>query len=58
MTTVRLPIDEMGHYAIHLLLDRMQGGHKSVTRIELEPELVVRNSCRDAYEGIWSDYVI
>lgn len=45
LTTVRLPREEMGKFAMYLLWDRMNGGHKSVTRIELEGELMIRSSC-------------
>lgn len=45
LTTVRLPKEEMGKFAMYLLLDRIRGGHKGVVKMELEGELVVRNSC-------------
>lgn len=51
LTTVRLPKDEMGKFAMYLLLDRMRGNHKSVARIELEGELMIRNSCFPAEES-------
>lgn len=58
LTTVHLPKDEMARFALHLLLDRMKGGHKSVVRMELEGKLMVRNSCADVAESVWSDYMI
>lgn len=48
LTTVRLPREEMGKFAVSLLLDRIRGGHTSMTRIELEGKLIVRNSCPPA----------
>ncbi len=45
LTTVRLPKEEMGKFAMYLLLDRMRGGHKGAVKMELEGKLVVRNSC-------------
>lgn len=45
LSTVRLPKDEMGKFAISLLTDRMDGGHTSITRIELEGKLIIRSSC-------------
>lgn len=45
LTTVRLPKEEMGKFAVMLLLDRMKGGHKGVVRIELESRLMIRESC-------------
>ncbi len=44
LSTVRLPKDEMGKFAIHLLTDRLSGGHSSVARIELEGTLIQRSS--------------
>jgi DNA-binding LacI/PurR family transcriptional regulator len=58
LTTVRLPKDEMGKFAIYLLIDRMRGGHKGVVRTELEGKLMVRNSCTSVEESGWSDYYI
>jgi len=46
LTTVRLPRDEMGRMALKLLLDRIQNGHRSVIRMELEGQLMVRESCQ------------
>ena len=58
LTTVRLPKEEMGKFALYLLVDRMRGGHKSVVRTELEGKLMVRNSCVGTDEGGWRDYCI
>lgn len=58
LTTVRLPKDEMGRFALHLLLDRIKGGHKGVVRIELEGKMMIRESCTTVEESIWSDYRI
>lgn len=58
LTTVRLPKEEMGKFALYLLLDRMKGGHKSVVRTELEGKLIIRNSCTSVQESGWSDYCI
>lgn len=58
LTTVRLPKDEMGKFAIELLLDRMRSGHKSVVRMEMEGKLMIRNSCNPVGESVWSDYCI
>ncbi len=58
LTTVALPKEEMGKFALYLLIDRMRGGHKSVVRTELEGKLMIRNSCTTADEGGWSDYCI
>ena len=58
LTTVRLPKDEMGKFALYLLLDRMKGGHRSVVKTELEGKLVIRNSCTAVEASTWSDYCI
>jgi sulfate transport system ATP-binding protein/LacI family transcriptional regulator/LacI family repressor for deo operon, udp, cdd, tsx, nupC, and nupG len=58
LTTVRLPKDEMGRFALYILIDRIQGGHKAVVRTELEGHLMLRNSCTDVADGDWSNYCI
>lgn len=58
LTTVRLPKDEMGKFALYMLLDRIRGGHKGVVRTELEGKLMIRNSCMAVGESSWSDYII
>lgn len=58
LTTVSLPKEEMGKFALYLLLDRMRGGHKSEVRTELEGKLMIRNSCTPVEESGWSDYCI
>ncbi len=50
LTTVALPKVEMGRFAVYLLLDRIGGKHDSITTMELEGRLVVRESCTDAPE--------
>ena len=47
-----------GGYALFLLLDHMNGGHKSVTRIKLEVQLMRRESCRDVSETEECEYYI
>ncbi len=58
LTTVRLPKDEMGKFAMYLLLDRIRNGHKGVVRAELEGKLMLRNSCTPVEESCWNDYCI
>lgn len=58
LTTVRLPKEEMGKFAMLLLIDRLQGGHNSVVRTELEGKLMIRNSCKSVEDGDWVDYYI
>lgn len=58
LTTVHLPKEDMGKFALWLLLDRINNGHKAVTRMELECKLMVRSSCTSAQENGWNDYCI
>ena len=58
LTTVRVPRDEMGRLALMTLLDRIRGGHNSVIRVEVESKLMIRESCFDVSESVWSDYCI
>jgi DNA-binding LacI/PurR family transcriptional regulator len=58
LTTVRLPKDEMGRFALYLLLDRIQGGHQGIVRSEFGGSLMIRNSCTNVEQGVWCDYVI
>ena len=45
LTSVRLPKEEMGKFALYLLVDRLSGGHKGIVRTELEGKLMIRESC-------------
>ena len=45
LSTVSLPKEEMGRFAVMLLYDRIVGGHKSVIKMELDGHLVLRESC-------------
>lgn len=58
LTTVRLPKEEMGKFALYLLLDRIRGGHTGVARIEVEGKLIKRRSCSPYNSGEWTDYCI
>lgn len=44
LTTIRQPMQQIGHYAFLTLLHKKQGD-KSVTRLEVVPQLVIRRSC-------------
>ncbi|MCD8357410.1 MAG: LacI family transcriptional regulator [Clostridia bacterium] len=58
LTTVHLPTDEMAKYVLFLLLDRIDGGHKSVIRMELECTLVIRGSCTGVENSMGCEYYI
>ena len=58
LTTVSLPKEDMGKFALYLLLDRLKGGHSGIVRMELEGRLMIRNSCSSEEDSMWSDYCI
>lgn len=58
LTTVSLPKEDMGKFALYLLLDRLKGGHSGIVRMELEGRLMIRNSCNSVEDSMWSDYCI
>lgn len=58
LTTVALPKEEMGRFAVMLLYDRIEGLHKTEVQIELKGKLLVRESCKRFGENDWCDYVI
>ncbi|MGN0642058.1 MAG: LacI family DNA-binding transcriptional regulator [Huintestinicola sp.] len=58
LTTISLPKDEMAKFAVYLLLDRLNGGHKSVARTELESSLVIRSSCNPVNNTDMIEYYI
>ena len=37
--------EEMGKFALYLLIDRLGGGHKGIVWTELEGKLMIRESC-------------
>ncbi|MBQ4293900.1 MAG: LacI family DNA-binding transcriptional regulator [Lachnospiraceae bacterium] len=45
LTTFHLDKKEMARHAVYLLLDRIEGGHINVARIEVESRLIERESC-------------
>ncbi len=47
LTTVHVPLKEMGQMAVTLLLDRINGGHSSFIKVEYPFQIVKRGSCRE-----------
>jgi len=45
LTTIRIPIEEMSHMAVRLLVDRIEGEHRESVRIEFPCKLIERGSC-------------
>ena len=58
LTTISLPKADMVRFALMLLLDRIKGGHKIVSRLELEGTLMIRESCRSYSELSEPEYYI
>lgn len=58
LTTVHLPKEDMAKFALYLLLDRLNGGHKTTARVELEGSLVIRESCSEASAALNCEYYI
>ena len=58
LTTISLPKTEMVRFALMLLLDRIKGGHRTVSRLELQGRLIIRESCRRNYEATEPEYYI
>lgn len=46
LTTIHIPIEEMGNIAAKVLIDRINGGHKIPLRVVLPFHLEVRGSCK------------
>ncbi len=46
LTTVQIPKEELGHFAVDLLLSKMSGRLQSHMTISLPCQLVIRDSCR------------
>jgi LacI family transcriptional regulator len=44
LTTCRVPQNDLGKWAVQFLLDQIEGGENRCDRVELRPELVVRES--------------
>ncbi|HQA60967.1 MAG TPA: substrate-binding domain-containing protein, partial [Tepidanaerobacteraceae bacterium] len=45
LTTVHVPKEELGRFAVKLLIDRINGGHEINTLIKLPFKLIERESC-------------
>ncbi len=58
LTTISLPKEEMAKFTVYLLLDRLNGGHKSVMRTEFESSLVIRSSCSPMNNADMIEYYI
>ena len=48
LTTINIPRDDMAHMAVKVLMDRINGGHTEISRVEFPCRLVKRKSCFEA----------
>lgn len=46
LTTIKVPKEELGRFAVKTLIDRIEGYHKLPIRIDLPYELIERKSCK------------
>ena len=44
LTTIRLPVDEMAHQAVDLLVDMIEGGDAKAIIVKTGPQLMLRES--------------
>jgi DNA-binding LacI/PurR family transcriptional regulator len=45
LSTVRVPKEELGKFAVKILIDRIEGGHELAVKLDLPFKLIVRESC-------------
>lgn len=45
LTTIHVPKEELGRFAVKILVDRIEGGHELPVRVDIPYHLVVRESC-------------
>jgi DNA-binding LacI/PurR family transcriptional regulator len=58
LTSIEYPKQLMVKYAVNLLMDRLQRGHSLVTHVEVESQLIIRDSCTSYEDGVMFDYCI
>lgn len=46
LSSVHVPLEEMGRMAVNMLLDRVNGGHTSHIKVDFPYKIVKRESCR------------
>lgn len=51
LTTISIPIEEMGKISAKILVDRIQGGHRVPLKIQMPFQLKVRESCAKPSKG-------
>ena len=48
LTTIHVPLEEMGHLGVKLLIDRIEVGHTSSIKVDVPFTLIQRESCGPA----------
>lgn len=48
LTSIRVPVEELGHHAANLLIDRIENGHRLPVKLNVPAALIVRDSCAKA----------
>ena len=48
LTSIRVPLEELGRHTANLLIDRIENGHRLPVRLIVPSELVIRESCAKA----------
>lgn len=51
LTTVHIPVEEMGQMTAKILIDRIEGGHRLPVKMELPFYIAVRDSCAPPRRG-------
>jgi DNA-binding LacI/PurR family transcriptional regulator len=47
LTTVKVPKEDLGKFAVKILIDKIENGHDFPVRVNLPFELIERNSCKN-----------
>lgn len=58
LTTYSLPKESMSRAVVLVLLDRLKGGHKNLMSVEIEGELLIRESCHSVEDTSLTEYYI
>lgn len=57
LTTICLPKEEMGRFAVSLLIGRIEGLYKCTAKVEMSGQLIIRSSCTSPGNSYWNYYI-